>query len=275
MNYYYLISGLPNLYFGNYRTKIDTYEVLDTIKRNLNDSDLQCFQFLLYPFDNQNLINAVAKKFKGHQPFAYHDLGNIEVNILEEYHRNTAFLPSYMSEFINSWEEHFPTLLLWEIEEKLSYHFYTALEELKCTFISEYYAFEESINRLVSAYNTSYYPSATKYFPTDLKQLANQVGKGKTPPSSFLKDYFFLEALDEVFAQENPLKTEQLIDKLKWDFADNVEGHFEAEVVYAFTIKLLIFQRWSKRDEEEGQQRFEQITEKIKRIISTSELTSI
>lgn len=275
MNYYYLISGFPELHFGSYKTKIDIHEQLDTIKRNLSDSDLQCFRFLLYPYDNQNLINAIAKRFKDHQPFRYRELGNVEPDILEDYHRNTAFLPSYMAEFINGWEEHFPALLLWEIEEKLNNYFSQALEDLSCPFISEYYEFEETIRRMVSAYNASYYPAVAKHLPPGLKDLANQVGKGKTPPSSFLNEYFFLEGLDEIFSQENPLKTEKYIDKLKWDFADSVTGHFEAQVVYAYTIKLLIFHRWSNRDEEEGQQRFEQITEQLKSIISTSELINL
>lgn len=275
MNYYYLISGLPDLRFGEEHPQLDTSEVLDTIQRNLEPADENIFRFLLYPIDNQNLLNAIFEDHKSISPFAFKHHGLFDKEMLKSYRRQKGFLPAYMGEFLNLWEEYFPTLTMWEIEEKLESQYYSEIEHQNCFFLSEYYAFKRKLKDLMAVFNKSYFNPMLSNTPESMRSLSNQVGKGKTPPASFFNDYPFLEEMDEVFARQDPLETDRFADRLTWEYLEETKGHFEQDKVFAYVLKLLIVDKWIGRDAEEGKKRFDELSSHIKSHVSKPKMTEV
>ena len=63
-------------------------------------------------------------------------------------------------------------------------------------------------------------------------------------------------AVQEAVKTENQLKAEEIIDKLRWSFFDELsEAHcFDFNVALSYLLKLKILERWAALDEETGKE---------------------
>ncbi|MEM7551598.1 MAG: DUF2764 family protein [Bacteroidota bacterium] len=269
MSYYYLISGLPDLKFNEGNRKLDFNEIFDTIQRNLDTEDELLSRYLFYPNDNTNLLDAIFQKHKEISIYPFKEPTFCDKETISNFSRNKGFLPEYMGDFLSRWEEHFPSLLMWEIEEKLLEAFYAKIETLDNGFLKDYFLFERSLKKVMAVFNKSYFGEEMLDLPADHQSLAHQVGKGKTPSASLVNSYPYVEKLNELFPRQQVEVIEQIMDQIRWDYLSNVPGHFEREVVLAYCLKLFLVKKWTERDAVSDNQHFIELIQKIKSDVST------
>ncbi|MEQ9300637.1 MAG: DUF2764 family protein [Cyclobacteriaceae bacterium] len=267
MSYYYLISGLPNLSLDQITENvpaqpIDVDEILDTIQRNLEPSDEQLFRYLIYPHDNHNLLNILFAKHSDLVQSTFITPALLSQQDLLDYHKHKGSFPSYMSAFLDAYEDQFSSISPSEMENKLLDFFYEDVGQ-KGPFIAEYYRFERSLKGLFSAYNHSYFDFLAAPVDDEVA-LMHQVGQGKSIPSDLLRDYPYIEEIAQVISTHQPAAIEMLMDRIKWDYLDEVRSFFSGEQVFAYTLRLLMVHRWQTMNAEKGAARFQELQEGIK-----------
>lgn len=267
MSYYYLISGLPDLLLEEAianpgKRKIDVDGVVNTIRDNLDSEDERSFRYLIYPNDNRNLLSILFAKHSDLPKSTFLTPAMLAEQDLLDYHKHKGSFPSYMSEFLDAYEDQFLSISPREVENTLLGFFYEEVGQ-KGPFIAEYYQFERNLKGLFSAYNHSYFDFLAAPV-NDEVALLHQVGKGKSIPSDLLRDYPYIEGISEVISTHQPAAIEILMDRIKWDYLDEVKSFFSGEQVFAYTLRLLMVNRWQTMNAEIGAARFDELQKNIK-----------
>jgi hypothetical protein len=65
----------------------------------------------------------------------------------------------------------------------------------------------------------------------------------------------------EAFARNDPIETEEELDRARWKLADDLAGqnHFGFEKVLAYGIQLKIVERWNRMDVHTGKEKLEAV----------------
>ncbi len=276
MNYYYLISSLPNLSPDMDIQRIDFEKTFELIQRNLTREDGQFFRYLLYPNDIRNLLSILF--------YEYHHLSLLSAKRIsvfsEEEMKDYRFFKSNFPEFLNDFfvenEARFPTMTMREMEDALMLKFYEEVEALDCIFITEYFSFQKELKDIIAAFNFGAFQFLSSPTIKDSERLIGQIGPGSSPTTTLAKDYPYLDELMLVLSGDEPEKIEQYIDRVLWDFLEEKnKDFFSKEAVFNYTIKLLMKHRWSLFDRRKGSSRFLKIQKEIKNNIKPSKASMI
>jgi hypothetical protein len=73
------------------------------------------------------------------------------------------------------------------------------------------------------------------------------------------------QAARESFEQESPLEAEDVLNRARWTYLDDLEAghHFDIDKILVYTLRLQILQRKALFDEQKGREMFDRIYTKI------------
>ena len=79
-------------------------------------------------------------------------------------------------------------------------------------------------------------------------------------------DYPYVDKILNLFDKGNAAEREYKIDMLYWEFLDEMteNKYFTFDNVLAFTLKLMILERWSKMTTEQGKKIFRELLDRFK-----------
>ena len=245
MNYYYLISSLPELSPTMDTSKLDFDELFDAIKRNLDETDIQTFKYLIYPNDLHNLLTTLSKHYLNWSSIGYKLPSIIEIEDVEAFKKNRRNFPDFMNDFLAENEDRLRGMSRKEMEDAMQHRFYNQITELKNSFLSNYFNFYRKLKSIIAAYNFNTYDFLSKPNISDAERLLLQIGPESTASTSLLKDYPIVEDLIQVLTEKKPIDIEHYIDELMWNFLeDSYTDQFSNIAVFAYTLKLQILKRW-------------------------------
>ena len=251
MNYYYLISSLPELSPQMDTSKLDFTELFDSINRNLSKQDIHLFKYLIYPNDLYNLLNVLSEKHQNMSAVDFKTPSVFEAEEVESYKKNKANFSDFINDFLSQNEDRLSVMSRREMEDAMQERFYEEVFELNNAFLTRYYKFNRTLKSIIAAYNFNTYDFLSTPKIQDVDRLILQLGPGKSPSASLLKDYEFLEKLIAVLSEDQPEQSERLIDQVIWDFLDDSSAEpFSSEYVFAYTIKLQLLKRWQKIEQD-------------------------
>ena len=155
MKYYYLISLLPTLDLEDDSYSLEQLdELLDQISSNLADEDREFLNYLLHENDNQNLLYILFKEYKDFEIRTFNQPLSIPMEVLQNYRRSYASLPSYLIDYLNDFAGTFSSMSMTEMEQNLNRYFYDSLLQQNCLFLHTYYAWLFQLKQTISC---SYY----------------------------------------------------------------------------------------------------------------------
>lgn len=264
MNYYYLISSLPEISPEMDASKLEIEELFDVIKRNLSKADSRYLRYLIYPNDINNLIAVISKNDHGWSSVEFKKPSIFDDEDIETYKKNRRNFPDFMNDFLSENEDRLANMSRREIEDALFERFYNEVFNLDNNFLTNYYQFIRELKSLIAAFNFNTYDFLSQPKIQDADRLIVQVGANKSPSASVLRDYPYLEELIKVLPEDQPEKTERFIDKIIWNFLDEMSGNqFSCEAVLAYTLKLKIVKRWLSIKSQPNDQPYEHLLDKI------------
>ncbi|WP_303918018.1 DUF2764 family protein [Draconibacterium sediminis] len=266
--YYCLIAGLPDLFFDENKPTVTGSDFREELQHQLSQPDFKLVEYLFLPFDNRNLLNVF---FGQNKPFFYP--GNITKHELEfqlSPENEEIELPEYMKTFL-CWMKGMDKKQA-DLEDKniLTTLFFE--HALKCpnSFLQNWFRFELNLKNIFTAFNCKKY----NYEPEiHLLEVEGECVVYSLLIENKLKADYFEELLpyhEELFkiAESNRvwIEKEKAVDKIKWEYLDeNTFFHFfTIEKVLAFTIKLLLIERWMKMDKETGKKLLHKLIDELK-----------
>ncbi|MBN1347860.1 DUF2764 family protein [candidate division KSB1 bacterium] len=254
-NYYYLVSSLPTLEFGEF-SSVAVQPLFEKVVVELTPDDVKLLQFLRTIRDIENL------RSKAEDWQAFRALGNIDVkafidegaelNVAEEWEQY---------QLSQKGEKPIPVDSLW-------LRYFDEGMRAKNAFIRRWIKHELTLwtacavlrrERFAAAQDRA---SASSVFEVSENELILDIlAASRLPDFGLAHEYDWASTIRELFEQDNPVTVEMALDKFRWDFIDGLTAncYFSYEVVLGYALKLLICERWSRLDKKTGEDRLEKI----------------
>jgi hypothetical protein len=263
--YYYLVAGLPDIFYDDKKIPISLLEFRSYLSEHLNESEMQLINTFFWRFDNQNIMNRLEGKSD-----QINNLGNLNEESIEElfsavkegsFDEAKRIAPEYLARFIDAYKNEEPIYegIRWDLQ--LSVLYYDFITTTSNSFINSWYLFERDLSNLLTAYNCR---------KNEISFSNQLVGKGELKDKllkSSAKDFGITDEIDDIekilkLAEETDILTQEKgLDLLMWEKldTDSFFHYFSLEKLFVFTIKLSIAERWTGLDKETGLQFFEEL----------------
>lgn len=263
-NYHCLVAGLPDLMIGDKKLPLSGAEFKDYLEEELHASDFELVKLLYYPFDHNNILDAIYKTNKEEfDKRGVFDQKEIELLIDKkelELGGSTSF-PTYILDSVRE-------IILGEddvdrasADKMLMSKYFELLGINSNLFLKGYGDFEKVNRNLFVALNG-------RKFEVDFEDeligegdMIDALIKNRSRDFGLAAEIDNLDSLIQTFEQNDILERETKLDTIKWSYIDEITffEYFTINRILAFVVKLLIVERWFMLDEERGKKLFRQL----------------
>jgi len=276
MNYYYLISGLPDLQLDSDKTYLPLTELKSELLGQLSEADARLLNLVFAKFDNDNWLRYLENK-----EAELNQLGNLHTDDWNQLHslmqefdnpKDSRLLP-YIHTFYSTYNnENFLTQGV-SHEDYLSGLYYEFAMQSDNQFLQDWFEFNLNINNILIA-------TACRKHGFDVRtQVIGNNEVAQILRSSNARDFGLQGIFDELetvlrIAEEpNLLSREKQIDALKWQWLDEHTffNYFGVEKVLAFVLKSELLERWKPLTMEKGTEIFREMLGNLKEGVNFDE----
>ncbi|MGF1636990.1 MAG: DUF2764 family protein [Cyclobacteriaceae bacterium] len=253
--YYYLVSGLPDLQLDKPVRKINFEEVYLQITENLTPEDREKLNYLVLRNDVVNFLQALSeKRGEASHYLSWQAPALLSPEIIEHFLRNSDSFPVFMQELLHEHPDWLDDRSLKDIESWLWKAYYTNGLEKHEGFIAKYLAFELNLRNILLAYNARNYQINLKEQLIADADINRLLLRSQAADFGLAREYPFMENLQLTFADKDPVKIEKTIDKIKWQYIDELTAFsfFDIDTVLGYFLKMQIVQRWNIYPETEN-----------------------
>lgn len=260
-NYYCLIAGLPEISPDDKKLSLSVQELRIYLSDYLTKKEMDTINLFFYPNDNAQILRLLQKQ----EP----DLNLQTVftaSQLEDEIQDPMFLPSYIKEYLLDLQKEDRENIKRLPEVELSERYWNFMLSQKEKLVKKYAEFSLNIKNLITALNCrKYHLDIEKEIIGDT-YFTNQLKTSRARDFELSDLYPYVDQVLALFEKGNTAEREYRIDMLYWEFLDEMteNKYFTFDNVIAFTLKLMILERWSKMTTEQGKIIFRELLERFK-----------
>ena len=260
-NYYCLIAGLPEISPDDKKLSLSVQELRIYLSDYLTKKEMDTINLFFYPNDNAQILRLLQKQ----EP----DLNLQTVfaaSQLEDEIQDPMFLPSYIKEYLLDLQKEDRENIKRLPEVELSERYWNFMLSQKEKLVKKYAEFSLNIKNLITALNCrKYHLDIEKEIIGD-SYFTNQLKTSRARDFELSDLYPYVDQVLALFEKGNTAEREYRIDMLYWEFLDEMteNKYFTFDNVIAFTLKLMILERWSKMTTEQGKAIFRELLERFK-----------
>ena len=266
--YYYLVSGLDNIYFNQEKEVPDPKEFFHSYQSEISTEHLDILKSFFLTFDNINLINKLTKK---DMPFA--DNGLFSEEELEsgiKYHEN---MPSYMIAFIQAYQSEKRLNPQLSLDDELAALFHEHIKNIKNPFLTSWFEFEQNLNNVLTGLNCRKFDLDVKKSIIGSNDAAELLRKSSAPDFGLSFQLTWFDQVRELFQDSNLKEMENGLDLIRWNYLDEILAfhYFSIENIFAYLVRLSILKRWQKLTTQAGQSQWQNLIENIENKLTFDE----
>lgn len=267
--YYYLISGLPELDIEQTKLPIQLADLKHELENNLYTEDYQLANYILLAYDNQNLINLIQGKDAPHE-----EKGLFTHDFLEEVLKTQEIAPfeepqtfeDYIRGFVVSYKNDFSLYPGMRWEDQLTNYYYDFVRRISGNeFLCNWFDFDMNLTNMVAAFNARNHSLPLENVLVGDNDVTTAITATKAKDFGLSQEYEYINTLVNAYDNENLYNREKQIDILRWKRLERLTdlNYFSVEVVLVYLLKLQILDRWVKLDKESGEAAFKNILDHL------------
>lgn len=272
-NYYYLVSGLPDILLEGNKHVPSLQEFMTDAMEQVDPDDAKLLSLLRLPADNHNLLVLLEKRDE-----ELDSLGNYSREELEAGIRVPDDLPAYMQMFIEAYREGRQLFAGLTSEDQLSWLFYDEMGSHPNGFIREWFTFELNLRNVLAGLNCRKMagvegsPYSLESSVIGRNEVAELILKSNAPDFSLSSLFPWVEEI-LTFGDEDLVAFQNSVDTLRWNVLNEltVFSYFRIETILAFCVKLGMVERWLRLDPEAGKKKLERLIEELVSGVQLSE----
>lgn len=263
-NYYYLVSGLPDLQKDDTKGFLSLQDLMIEIMPQLSTEDAQLLRLLYAAYDNRNFLTLLQDKDavlddRGFLKSSdWYDLLQL---FKEEDNPSDERLLPYFANFYRQIKSEEDFLKGWSEEDYLSGLYYDYAMQSHNQFVSTWFEFNLNLNNLLTAI------FCRKHRLPQEKLIVGSTEIAKILRSSHARDFGvanlfeYTEEVIKLSEDTDLLEREKKIDALKWDWLDEHTffNYFSVERILAYVLRVEMLQRWKMLSVESGSQIFREL----------------
>jgi hypothetical protein len=245
--YYYLISGLPDLAVTDTHLPLTAKTFLEDVRSKIAPEDFVLIRTLFYQKDNKNLLSILFSRGDEISVQGYYSLQELKKGI-----EGNMVLPQYMENFISSFKENKERYAEAEWEAKLTEAHFKSSMNFGNEFLRWWFEFELDLKNLLLVLSNRKQNRSSAEFIIEANEMASLFKQNPSGDFSTEKSLGYFNSAVKIVETENWIEREKKIDLLNWKQLEEMTffNYFTIEAVLAFTIKLMILERWIMLEQE-------------------------
>lgn len=262
-NYYFLLSGLPDLKLDSPGTVPSVDELRQQIleQDDMGKKDLQQLEMFFLINDCRNLTvllddNLAELPYAGN--WNKQELQELIADALEDVFEDDKRFPPFMAPFVREYFErrredgYFP-------EDRVMVRYWKYLKQHGTGFVRRWAELSLDIANTLTALLCEQQGWDVERYTYDYD--ASQV------------DETLMSQLHAIAKDTDPVQKERRIDALKWVWIEDETflEPFDINALFAYILKADILERWTRLDPEQGKERFQQIIENLRQNVTVPE----
>ena len=261
MNKYYCqIAGLPELRLDPLNGTFELKEFVNDISPYLQANNLHWLNMLLMINRHDSVLE-------------YFTNGSTQAEVLAPYQldwfdpesEQFTLLPVYLRRFsVKFWEKRSDHSTL-ELEIGLNNEYYQYLSQSGNGFIEKWAAFEMNLRNYLTVKKCEEFSIAKQNQLVGNTDFAERLIEFPTHHKEIQTEWQMSVAVDDILKNDNLLSRELALDKLRWNIIDefNLFCYFSIEIIFGYSLKLILLNRWKKVYHPEKTTSYEEIFENI------------
>lgn len=272
-NYYYIISGLPDISFDDSKAALTADEFRTEVYEALSGADRKVMDMLLLENDCRNLIamlhsaQAPAGDVTPLQQglFSQEQLEEL-ISAVKAQDRCPQGIPQFMYKFVQEWQDESWREMAGFAEDRLWALFYDYAMQADNEFVRNWYRFNLDVNNIQTAI------TARKYELDMQKVIVGQNDTAHALRTSGARDWGLSQELDyfddvvRLLDEDELSYRERKADMLRWRWLEDNTffNYFGVERLFSYLVRLGMVERWTSLDKEKGQQLFRKLIGELK-----------
>ena len=283
--YYYFISGLPEIAFDSVKLPFTTGEFRKMLDEVLEPEDKKLLSRYFLAYDNRTLLQVLSgKKLKGDaaskadpEPGDTLSPAEIETAIQQvkdgdDIHRDK--IPPYFEEVISArLNETLPGYAA-TLEDLISSLYMDYGREAKNSLIAGWFEMNLNLGNLLSAIYARKYGMEIEKVVVGNNEIARTIRENANARDFGIGDELpYFDTIQRIAEEEDIHERERKIDKFRWDWLEenSLFDYFNIEYLFAYLCKLQILERWVSLNAEEGERVFRELIDGLKNEIQKPE----
>ena len=246
--YFYLISGLPDLAITDTHVPFTAKVFLDELKNEIDPKDFELASWLYYSKDNTNLTHILFNENPSNQQEGYYSLQGLKRGV-----EGDTILPYYMNDFIASVTENGNHFTKMEWEAKLTAAYFGEAMKSGNEFLNQWMEFELNLKNLLLIMSNRKEQLPFSEFIIEANEMAALFKQNPSADFSTESSLGFINQVEKIIETENIIEREMKIDLLRWKQLEEMTffNYFTVEAILGFIIKLMILERWAILKQEQ------------------------
>lgn len=254
--YYYLLSGLPDLKLEDTKESVSTRELHDMIAEqdDVTARDRRLLELFFLTGDCKNLLVLLENNL-AELPYGGNwnktELQEMIADALEDEFEDDPRFPPFMASFVREYFEkkdaadYFP-------EDRLMLRYWNWLKEKGTGLVKRWATLNLDIANTLTALICEKQGWAVEQYTYGYDALE--------------VDPALLARLKDIAADSDPVQKERRIDALKWVWLEDETfmEPFDVNALYAYLLKAGMLERWIMLDPEQGKARFKELIENLR-----------
>lgn len=271
--YYYLVSSLPELHFGQFSQLQNIEYYFTYIHEELDEEDSQKVKYLFYPYDNRNLVNICLNKKTPWNPLA-----NFTKEKLMQYlNESSTEIPSYLNEFYDNYLKGIIPDQEFVLQHEMAAQFYNYALPRTEGFVHNWLVFNRDFRNILVAMSARQNKWSTENQFIGDNSVVTRLKTETSANFGMQADFPFIDYLLKLSEDHDIVEMEKQIDFLRWTKIDELcqFSGFGLDSVAAFMAKLIVVHRWTSLDIEKGKSVIQTKLDSVsKKIIFSKEFTA-
>ena len=240
--YFYIISGLPNLSLQDVQLPFSAKTFLEDLKNKMDKKDFKLVSMLYYARDNSNLLSFLFNKNNISQTEGCYSLQELKKGIERNF-----LLPDYMNAFIAPFKENKKLYeeAIWEA--KLTEKYFKTVTNTENDFLNQWMEFELNLKNLLLLMSNRKQALPVSEIVINANEVSALMKENPLTDFSTQPSIDFMNDVVKIIETENLIEREKKIDALRWKKLEEMSffDYFTVEAILSFIIKLMIIERWA------------------------------
>lgn len=274
MEYYNLLTGLPDLQADNAKSAPELRELLEELRGVLSKHDNALLNVLLMRYDNDNLL-----AYLENNGAELNDLGLLTADDWHEIltiladddnkEKKDARLQKYVKTYYETINDEEKNANIESKEDLLTSLYYEFGMGSKNLFIAEWFEFCLNMNNVIAAVICRKHGFNVKTAVIGDNEIADALRSSGARDFGLVGQFDYVDKFLSVAEESNPLDREKKMDALKWEWLEDHTffDHFSVENVLSYWIRCELMHRWDCLSVEQGKEVFRGLLNEMKKDI--------
>jgi len=269
-NYYYFVAGLPDILLDQ-KKNVPPFDLfIEEAHGEMAHRDIELLSIVRLPFDNKNCVAMLESNDS-----EFDTRGNFTKDQLAAEIKFPETIPEYMQVYIESFKEKKELFPGYTPLDQLEWLFYDWAMEHRNRFIREWFTFDLNLRNLLIGINSRKELEHIDALNTDRERSVSSLIVCRNDVAGMIlrstaADFGVTQMLpwsERIFrlAKGSTIEFEKGIDTLRWDMLNDltIATYFQIETILAFTLKLIIAERWLKLEPETGKLQLDRLVNEL------------